>query len=1169
MSARRWVSIATGLTVVGLGAVFILIGLEDADQLASTVGAMTTVIGLGVTLYLSLAKTPSHRAGSSDLLDSAIPQQTTDTGYTAVPNDDDLDPSSQRQTILVIDRPQGIQIGDRNRQTNYYLQSPDEVRAAAARSLALRLRRQWEAELQIRGVEQRLDVQLTGYLPSRDGSVSGARTESLAWWTAALEQAPRRRMVISGRPGSGKSTVAALTMLALLPQVKRTENTDKAPTGPVPVLLNASGWNPDKQQLDVWIAAQLAIDHPALTRQGPLRKLAGWSQVPMAEQLVAQELVLPVIDGLNELPAETWPQVQRELRKALDNAKREFVLVCGSDALPSIVPPELPDTLSVEIEPVSTPDAMAYLGAGQPTAQRWEAVAARLHAEPDSPAARALSTPLMLGLARIVYGAPDTDPAELLDPDRFPDPSAVEEDLLARYLGAVYRRRPPQPAWDASPALTAPEIGEEWARRWLGYLARRLDKAHKTSFAWWELNSPLLSSGDPPRRLRTQLPAPTRIHGLGAALTVVTYAVSSAFLAGMGWVFGHGWARAIPWLLAQVPPEIATDPRWAELVRLNEPVTGWLAVGFGSWWVRGLVTMAVLVVPIAAWFAMEAPDSDPGTPVSPAEELRADRRLARVRAAGVAVLSLAAIPGAVAAAHPRLVGWLAERYPTVGEQLPPWWLSGLLLGGLVALSAAIAVLWFSAWGGFRVYTAGRVMLLRLPRRTLEFLDDAHRRGVLRRNGTRYEFRHLLLQRHLATGGHPTTVAATLNRARQLHAAGRQRAAAKLLRKVWLYSDEAPRLLAEVYDAHAAAAARWPVWFMPVWLRRVEEAVLWWRRAARQGDPAAEAGLDALYRREVLHDHGWGTAGRIKCLVYHRREVARLRPEADRLLALMTEQAYRGGDSLIDRYLRRDAADRAARILRPRARTDRPSRRVLIRLLTRGGRSAEARLWALLATGGPAALPDPLGFAEPGSRRERYGRRLMVRLTRWAGQHDEADRIKGAALVGPDGHALEVSAGVILSGTVHAAVDAAVAACPAGRPLSTGALLDALARHDPLGAWERVWEHTGDPGWTGLASAADSDETIIVPGPVGITTHPLTADLALSLRVLHRLVHHFGIRPAQPGALALALVADPGSGAARALLRHGAVSHATLLDLITRELLHADLPDVSRIVNEVA
>jgi len=38
----------------------------------------------------------------------------------------------------------------------------------------------------------------------------------------------------------------------------------------------------------------------------------------------------------------------------------------------------------------------------------------------------------------------------------------------------------------------------------------------------------------------------------------------------------------------------------------------------------------------------------------------------------------------------------------------------------------------------------------LPLQLLRFLDDAHQRGVLRRTGPVYQFRHAILQRTLAS-----------------------------------------------------------------------------------------------------------------------------------------------------------------------------------------------------------------------------------------------------------------------------------------------------------------------------------------------------------------------------------------------------------------------------------
>jgi len=60
----------------------------------------------------------------------------------------------------------------------------------------------------------------------------------------------------------------------------------------------------------------------------------------------------------------------------------------------------------------------------------------------------------------------------------------------------------------------------------------------------------------------------------------------------------------------------------------------------------------------------------------------------------------------------------------------------------------------------RSYTDARLRLAlcgRLPWRLMRFLDDAHRRGVLRRVGAFYQFRHIWLQEHLAAKSHPLRI----------------------------------------------------------------------------------------------------------------------------------------------------------------------------------------------------------------------------------------------------------------------------------------------------------------------------------------------------------------------------------------------------------------------------
>ncbi|MFF9520388.1 hypothetical protein ACF1DV_00195 [Streptomyces achromogenes] len=89
--------------------------------------------------------------------------------------------------------------------------------------------------------------------------------------------------------------------------------------------------------------------------------------------------------------------------------------------------------------------------------------------------------------------------------------------------------------------------------------------------------------------------------------------------------------------------------------------------------------------------------------------------------------------------------------PVFGYGTRPWLgaLCGLAFGTLLATGGA---LWWR-------YSVARLLLAargRLLWRLMHFLNDAHvHRGVLRRVGTVYQFRHLTLQRYLAHPEHPS------------------------------------------------------------------------------------------------------------------------------------------------------------------------------------------------------------------------------------------------------------------------------------------------------------------------------------------------------------------------------------------------------------------------------
>jgi hypothetical protein len=88
------------------------------------------------------------------------------------------------------------------------------------------------------------------------------------------------------------------------------------------------------------------------------------------------------------------------------------------------------------------------------------------------------------------------------------------------------------------------------------------------------------------------------------------------------------------------------------------------------------------------------------------------------------------------------VGWKA-----VWMSLLPGLLTGAAGG---ALFAGLVSPW-PAYAATRAYLA---QTGRLPWPLMDFLEDAHRRGVLRQAGAMYQFRHIDLQRQLAARYQP-------------------------------------------------------------------------------------------------------------------------------------------------------------------------------------------------------------------------------------------------------------------------------------------------------------------------------------------------------------------------------------------------------------------------------
>jgi len=253
----------------------------------------------------------------------------------------------------------------------------------------------------------------------------------------------------------------------------------RGPGAPVPVLLSLASWDPRRDHLDRWLAGRLADNHPALLnareygRDAPTRLVLGGH-------------VVPILDGLDEMPAD----LRATALDALDQTMavgRSLVLTCRSAEYEQVTRESgtvMSTATVIRLKPVARQEAITYLSARESAeGVRWLPVADRLRRDPDGPLGRVLRTPLMVDLARIVYGRPGADPVELLAAE---DADSLEGQLLDSFLPNAYAKVPEPPGRNPKTSPSGKYTAAQ-ATRWLGFLARHLERARSRDLAWWQL----------------------------------------------------------------------------------------------------------------------------------------------------------------------------------------------------------------------------------------------------------------------------------------------------------------------------------------------------------------------------------------------------------------------------------------------------------------------------------------------------------------------------------------------------------------------------------------------------------------------------------------------------------------------------------------------------------
>ncbi|MEU0005752.1 hypothetical protein ABZ079_16040 [Streptomyces sp. NPDC006314] len=524
---------------------------------------------------------------------------------------------------------------------------------------------------------------------------------------------------------------------------------------PVPVMFSLPAWDPTARiSLHSWMKSELLKIYPSL------RQLDS----DVVARLVSTHRVLPVLDDFDGLAPQLRPAVIKSLNSSVGPSD-QYLLLSRRQEYGDAVAAERPlkKASVVLLEGLTVADYADYLplsavktGGGSGT--RWDPVLARLRSEPDAPETGALrgvfSTALGVSLARRVYsdatGAAANDPAELLDPERFPDQTRLQHHLLSAFVDAAYE----QPLADDQPAAHRAGYPVAKARQWLGWLAADLNRRETRSLAWWDQNS--------------RLPRPL------FALTGLLHTMATMLLSGYG--------ASLVGIDAHMPA-FAYLPLVAVLYWAHFPYAQRLSTTFiqtakrqpRSGFHRRLVVRSLfsgvfmtIATPVPLMLIFEHFSAkDIGFPAACLLGLGAG-----IWSFGKSWVDASMEPVNIAGS-PNPSSLLRTARWSFLYSLSTVWLSVFLCSFVAVLAlgsttptgilrSVSVTLWFCVvaltllflicpWGFFVQTRLWLALTGRLPLRFMTFLDDAHQRGILRQNGAVYEFRHAYLQEYLAAG----------------------------------------------------------------------------------------------------------------------------------------------------------------------------------------------------------------------------------------------------------------------------------------------------------------------------------------------------------------------------------------------------------------------------------
>ncbi|MEU2745495.1 NACHT domain-containing protein [Streptomyces collinus] len=286
---------------------------------------------------------------------------------------------------------------------------------------------------------------------------------------ALFSDLPRKRLIILGPAGAGKTTSATLLMLKIVQ--------DSLPETQVPVIFPLSSWDLDRKSLRDWISETLC----------DLYAVIGSKESSLS--LIQRRHVIPVLDGLDELPRSAVPRAVTAINQAFAGTD-PYILICRTadlDAISTTTRSLISADAALELAPVELDAAVEFIAANttEEYKESWARVAAEVRETTSHPMTRILERPLTIWLARAAFRGEQVTPVDFLNHNRFHSAADIETFLVEAMVPALLKRAGRVTLGRKRPFRSYPSAKK--ARHVLAFMAVALTNQGSRRFEWWGL----------------------------------------------------------------------------------------------------------------------------------------------------------------------------------------------------------------------------------------------------------------------------------------------------------------------------------------------------------------------------------------------------------------------------------------------------------------------------------------------------------------------------------------------------------------------------------------------------------------------------------------------------------------------------------------------------------